>query len=140
MRGLCGNGNGLTLELIVFPREHAYNSAVMSPKFLMSRIFTLNGETDVVATIFQPKLDPKSEFGDYMCEYEVVGLSRKIQSAGYGVDTVQAVLHAMNGLGTRLYCSNEYKAGQLTWLDSYDLKLPFPFGAEDIDEVFFKEN
>lgn len=112
----------------------------MEKTFLMRRIFTLNGETDVVATIFQPKLDPKSDFEVYMCEYEVVGLSRRIQSAGHGVDTVQAVLHAMNGLNARLYFSNEYKSGKLTWLDSYDLMLPFPFGAQDIDDVFFKKN
>lgn len=110
----------------------------MEKTFLMRRIFTLNGETDVVATIFQPKHDPKSELDDYMCEYEVVGLSRKIQSAGYGVDAVQAVLHAMNGLGTHLYCSNEYKSGKLTWLDSYDLMLPFPLGSQYADEVIFK--
>ncbi|KAF0185389.1 MAG: hypothetical protein FD163_1204 [Hyphomonadaceae bacterium] len=112
----------------------------MDKTFLMRRIFTLEGGTDVLATIFQPKLYPKSDFDDYMCEYEIVGLSRKIQSAGHGVDAVQAVLHAMVGLGTRLYCSDEYKSGKLTWFDSYDLMLPFPFGARDIDEVFFKKN
>jgi hypothetical protein len=47
----------------------------------------------------------------------------KIQFA-YGVDSMQALLLAMQGIATDLYTSEAAKSGQLEWLGQHNFGLP----------------
>ena len=61
---------------------------------------------------------------DYYCPYQVLGLGRDRVFYGAGVDSMQALIHALHNMGADLYTSNEAKAGQLTWFDDRNLGVP----------------
>ncbi|HVZ30621.1 MAG TPA: hypothetical protein VG839_09525 [Asticcacaulis sp.] len=64
--------------------------------------------------------DPRS----YICPYRIEGLgSEKIRRV-YGADPLEAFNLAMMVAGATLYSSDAYKAGDLTYLDSRDLRMP----------------
>jgi len=99
---------------------------------IATRTFLLNGNESVIAKIWQPFPDPESNSGtDYKCNIQILGIGDEKIRYAVGVDQFQALVLAMQRLGTLLYCSNEYKSGALQWLDMHDLGIPMPTGAED---------
>lgn len=78
-------------------------------------------------------MQPEPDGADYRCEFEIVGLGEKtINSYGMGVDSTQALLLTLQMIGTRLYTSNEGKAGLLSWLGMKNLGFPVPDSIVDL--------
>ena len=76
----------------------------------------------VLVRFGRPKRFPDGQ--DYYCPYQIVGLGRDRVFYGAGVDSLQALVHALHNIGADLYTSNEAKAGQLTWLDDRNFGIP----------------
>lgn len=91
-----------------------------------TRTLTLAGDPDreIVVTVFQPQRDRD----DYRCEFEID------DKRGYamGVDEVQALLLALQTIGTNLYTSEHFKAGKLRWLGMRNLGFPVPKVIADL--------
>lgn len=62
--------------------------------------------------VFAPKLQKP---GVWECRYDVGWPEGPRSYAGYGVDSIQALLIAFGMIGAELYASNYHKAGQLIW-------------------------
>lgn len=63
---------------------------------------------------------PEPDGNDWCCAVRVDGKASKAM----GVDPIQAILLALTIAATRLYCSDEYPRGELTWMGGADLGLP----------------
>ncbi len=101
------------------------------PTIIASRMLDLAGSSGspVQVSILQPEPDGN----DYRCEFQIVGLGEKtINSYGMGVDSTQALVLTLQQIGTRLYTSNEGKAGQLSWLGMKNLGFPVPDNIVDL--------
>lgn len=70
-----------------------------------------------------PRPDPK-EGGDWYCPYQIVGFGDDKVSAAFGVDTVQALLSALQKAGLELDFFQKAQNSKLTWRDDEDLGLP----------------
>jgi hypothetical protein len=80
--------------------------------------------TDVTITIGKPQKFPDGQ--DYYCPFQIMGLGdEKVNRVG-GIDEVQALLLALEDVGTRLSETEEYKQGHLTWIGSDEGNLGFP--------------
>jgi uncharacterized protein DUF6968 len=65
--------------------------------------------------------------GDWKCEYWIEGLGSTGKKVSYGIDPIQAIYLALTYLSTKLYCSDEFKLGLITWgggENEFDLGLP----------------
>ena len=88
--------------------------------------------------------DPVQETAnqDWKCEYWIDGLSSGKRRTSHGVDPIQAIYLALTYLATTLYCSKEYKDGELTWGDGknrFDLGLPIAQTIrQDITDTMFE--
>jgi hypothetical protein len=78
-------------------------------------------QAKVVVRFGKPRRFPRSDFG---CRFGIDGLSKPIAMTIFGVDGIQALDLAMKTALVRLVLSDEYQAGRLTFLGSYDLGLP----------------
>jgi hypothetical protein len=67
------------------------------------------------------------------CDWQIVGLGSDAYRYSAGVDKVQAMIHALYAINTRLYSSNAWKEGRLTWLGMRDLGLPSLPGDRPLD-------
>lgn len=95
-------------------------------ELFVSRTLQLNDKnsTDVTITIGKPQKFPDGQ--DYYCPYQIIGLGDgKISRCG-GIDEIQALLLALEQIGTFLIHSEEYKQDKLSWLGSEDGNLGFP--------------
>lgn len=61
---------------------------------------------------------------DYVCYYQIEGLSCAGIRKAMGVDSIQALFLALTSAASILYTSEEHKAGWLTYLDESNLGLP----------------
>jgi hypothetical protein len=95
----------------------------MKSEPVASRTFDLRG-VEVTCTFGKPQ----PEGSDYFCEYEIVFPGRNRLFRAFGIDEVQALLHAMQMAHADLLASNEYQVAGLTWLDMRDLGLPLAGG------------
>lgn len=78
-------------------------------------------------------MQPEPDSNDYRCEFEIVGLGEKtINSYAMGVDSTQALILTLQMIGTRLYTSDEGKAGHLSWLGMKNLGFPVPDTIADL--------
>jgi len=92
------------------------------------RLQLSGGTAEVIVTVGRPI----SDGNDYRCDFKITGLGYdKVQHA-MGVDSVQALLLALMGIGARLYTSDEAREGRLTWLDSRNLGFPVPDNIADL--------
>ena len=92
----------------------------------MKRNLKLDNGSDVVVYIKEPVLDEATD-GHYSCEFLISGLSRSVASVGMGVDAIDAIVNVLSLVGNRLYTSDEFKAGRLSWECSLaDGDLGFP--------------
>ena len=86
---------------------------------------------DATVTVMIGKPKPFPDGQDYYCPYQIRGLgSEGVRYAG-GVDSVQALVMALEGIRTTLSTSQEAKAGRLNWLDQSDLGFPLPSSIND---------
>src|SRR5262245_12315770 len=91
---------------------------------IAKRTLSLSGEPDrsVSVSIFRPRRDGR----DYRCEFAIVGLGPPRVYAAMGVDSTQALLLALQRVGTILCTSAAGKEGRLRWLGSSELGFPVP--------------
>jgi hypothetical protein len=98
----------------------------------MQRILRLRadpGHVDIAVKIHWPELRENCWFADWSIGWPDRG--RK-GSAG-GEDAIQALLVALNLVGTELYCSAEHEAGQLDWPEgSSGYGFPVPHAIRDL--------
>lgn len=79
------------------------------------------------------KPQPFPDGRDFMCVFRIDGLHEKpITRRAYGVDSIQALLLAIDQAVTYLVLSAQYKAGRLTWLGMFDFGLPVPKTMRDL--------
>ncbi|EGF93651.1 hypothetical protein ABI_20920 [Asticcacaulis biprosthecium C19] len=84
--------------------------------------------------IFVWKPEPHGR-NDARCPYRIVGIGAEKLYHGYGVDPVQAMSLTLQAISTKLYTSEAYRSGNLTWLGSRDLGLPLqPGELPDTDD------
>lgn len=107
---------------------------VLTPVSAQRRLVLQSGQ-EVLVLIGVPR---PTMLTSWECQFQIVGLGYdKIQRA-MGEDSVQALLIAIQSVGARLYTSQEWKAGELSWeLASVqgDLGIPVPSSIEGIPSV-----
>src|SRR4051794_26889772 len=80
---------------------------------IASRILKLRrqgGEIEIPIRVFKPE---EGEKDFWQCTYEIEWPDRKRTMKAAGVDSVQALLLALQLIGTELYTSNFHKSGDL---------------------------
>lgn len=87
---------------------------------IISRTYELKEDGKVTLSVFKPR----SDGDDIVCDFKITGLSKDIESYAFGIDEIQAVFLALTKASNFLYTSEEYKLGELKWLNSLDLGLP----------------
>lgn len=73
--------------------------------------------------------------GDWACLYRIEGLGHGDLRTSMGIDPIQAIFLAMIYVSTSLYCSAEYKRGEITWdggMFDGDLGLPVSDSIRDV--------
>lgn len=69
----------------------------------------------------------------WACRWEIDWPDRRRSNCGYGVDAVQALLHALQMVGAELYSSDEHRMGRLTWdKDWAGYGFPVPGAIRDL--------
>jgi hypothetical protein len=54
-------------------------------------------------------------------------------NSGRGTDTIQALLNALQMVGTEIYCSEEHRSGKLSWDDNWSgYGFPVPGNIRDL--------
>ncbi|WP_165189859.1 DUF6968 family protein [Caulobacter soli] len=92
----------------------------------MRRVLQLDEVDAVQVEIFSPVEDVGS-FGDYLCRFKINGLGKNVEGYGAGIDSINALVGALIIIGNKLYTTEEYKSGRLSWSGSIDRgKLGFP--------------
>lgn len=90
----------------------------------VSRTFTLAGQ-DVLCVFELPV-----PYGrDFRCDYRITFPTRERRACSYGVDSVQALLLAMQRAHIDLLVSPERREQPLFWLNMEELGLPLPNNA-----------
>jgi hypothetical protein len=100
---------------------------------IAARIFDLAGKPPVSVEIGKPEPFPDGN-GCY-CPFRITGLGYDLVRYAGGEDTVQALLLALQRIGTALYTSPEAKAGALSWAcasSARDLGFPVPDLIRDL--------
>ncbi len=89
-----------------------------------SRELRLSPSKTVTVLIGKPEKFPDSD--DYYCPYQILGLgNERVRRAG-GMDAVQSLELTLKMIGTDLYTSKEYQAGELIWPGGKQGELGFP--------------
>jgi hypothetical protein len=70
---------------------------------------------DVPVRVFWPIEDK----GGWDCRWEIVWPDRQRTNSGRGSDAIQALLNALQMVGTEIYCSEEHRSGKLSWNDNW---------------------
>ena len=80
-----------------------------------------SAEAQVPITLFVPT----QSNGAWSCAYEIGWPSGKVESAAWGFDSVQAIILALQKIGSDLYTSSYHKSGKLSW-EAVDKGYGFP--------------
>ena len=70
---------------------------------------------------------PVEQNGAWSCRYEIAWPNHPRVSEVYGIDSMQALLHAMQAIGSELYTSDEHVQGLLRWtgeIGGYGFPVP----------------
>jgi hypothetical protein len=78
-------------------------------------------------------LKPVPDGNDFRCDFQIEWPNSKVSKHSFGVDSVQALLLAMQIAHIDLLASPQSKADQLKWLDNADLGLPLPLNMKADD-------
>lgn len=105
----------------------------MKRQVIAQREYLLDHSKKVTIKIYQP--EPVAEFKNdpiptFQANFEVFGFGEISTTYVYGIDELQAIYLALSAIGNLFYCSNEYQAGRLTFMGSFDLHLPYSEGVE----------
>jgi hypothetical protein len=87
----------------------------------VERTFSRSGQT-IICRFSQPVSDGQ----DFRCGYSLEGAGVSISSGAWGVDSVQALLLAMQKAHLDLLSSNTGERDRISWHGSDDLGLPLP--------------
>ncbi len=100
---------------------------------ILTRRYDLSDGGHVDIYVWKP--EPNSEHPSFDCWYQILGLGNEKPRYGAGIDGVQALSLTLLAISTKLYCSEAYEAGHLTYFGSRDLSLPyFPGEKPGTDE------
>ena len=91
---------------------------------IVTRRFDLTDGRHVDIYIWRPVEDIAPEGSAFRCDCQIVGLGDEEAKAIFGVDAVQALTLALQWLGTILYDSPAFAAGDLTFFGDRELGLP----------------
>jgi hypothetical protein len=78
-------------------------------------------------TVLIGKPEPCPDGIAWYCPYQKRGVGLEHVKCAMGIDSVQALIHALSMLGAELYCSDEYQSGRLSWeceISNGDLGFP----------------
>jgi len=70
-----------------------------------------HGDTSVAVRLFSPERDD----GGWRCRYEIDWPNGKKSGAAAGVDSLQALVIALQKIGIEVYTSDHHKNGKLSW-------------------------
>jgi hypothetical protein len=84
-----------------------------------------SGDSEVEVRLFQPEDDN----GMWICRYEIDWPDKKRSFFGAGADAFQALIHALQMIGTEVNLSDYHKAGSLKWSERYE-GYGFPVGGQ----------
>jgi hypothetical protein len=82
---------------------------------IASRVLTLKDATeefDIYIRIFAPECEKP---GVWRCRYEIDWPDGNRVFAGYGVDSMQALVLTLHMIGAEIYSSDFHKSGHLFW-------------------------
>jgi len=86
-------------------------------------------DKDVAVRIFSPQPDQNH----WSCAYEIDWLEGTRKGAAHGFDSMQALILALNMIGTEIYTSEYHKAGDLSSGDSWKgYGFPVPQNLRDL--------
>jgi hypothetical protein len=91
-----------------------------------------SGELDIPVRIFAPV---RADNGAWSCQYEIDWPNGKWTMAAWGTDSIQAILLAMQMIGSEIYTNNYHKSGKL-FLDApgKGYWFPVPTGLREMLE------
>ena len=76
---------------------------------------------------------PKAGKSSWECAWQIKWPDRTRANSAHGVDSAQALLHAMQMVGSELYTSEEHRSGHLTWKEGYSgYGFPVPARIRDL--------
>jgi Domain of unknown function (DUF6968) len=81
---------------------------------IATRILTLDQKGDQKVAIRLHAPEPAKI--DWICRFEIEWPEGKGERWGTGIDAMQALLAAMQMIGSELYASEQNKSGKLSWL------------------------
>jgi hypothetical protein len=85
--------------------------------------------TEIVVRVFAPRPDG----AHWSCDYEIDWPEGTRKGAAHGFDSVQALLVALNFIGSELYTSDYHKAGSLAFAGSWKgYGFPVPQNLRDL--------
>jgi hypothetical protein len=99
---------------------------------IASRILKCRIGPDIVDVAI--RLYPPEDLGDaWRCPYHIDWPHGTWSSSGYGIDAVQAMLLALQKIGTEVYLSEYHETGSLFWLEPGDgFGFPVPPNVRDL--------
>ena len=98
---------------------------------IAARELSLADGSPVTVELGLPYAD--GENPDYVCPYRIRGMGSGRVRCSFGIDPIQALMLAMQVIGTDLYSSDEYRSGSLRWFKPHDdLGLPVLPSFEDV--------
>jgi uncharacterized protein DUF6968 len=74
-----------------------------------------SGEVEVPVRLFQPEEDGAA----WICRYEIEWPSEKRSRYAAGVDSIQALMLALQLIGIEIYTSRYHRSRSLKWLEKY---------------------
>jgi len=103
----------------------------MGDALFIERLFRFSDQ-EVAVRVYTPTLEPG---GEYRCRWQIEWPDRSQRLATCGIDGVQALMLALRSLHSELVESDEYRNGQLTYLDQRDLDLPPTWGDGPLSDA-----
>jgi Domain of unknown function (DUF6968) len=71
------------------------------------------GDTEIAIRLFKPE----ESDGAWICRYEIDWPSRKQSSFAAGIDSIQALLLALQRIGVEIYTSAYHQTSSLKWFE-----------------------
>ena len=71
------------------------------------------GDTEVLIRVFKPE----ESDGNWVCRYEIDWPSQKQSGFAAGIDSIQALLLALQKVGVDIYTSSYHETGSLKWFE-----------------------
>lgn len=90
---------------------------------------TRGRQIEIPVRIFWPVEDKTA----WSCRWEIAWPGGIRSSSARGFDAIQALINALQMVGSELYCSEEHKAGQLSWANKWNgYGFPVPSSIRDM--------